>query len=115
MDRREQRIARNEALYREVNERIRQVEESLTARGIAEPPGPGEYFCECGLEDCMEKILLTPEEYEAVRATPIRFAITPEHLIADVEKVVEQNDRFTVVEKHEGERELVVERDPRSS
>jgi hypothetical protein len=110
---REDRIVRNEALYRELNERVSEVEEDLSARGVVEAAEVGEYFCECGLNDCMEKIRLTRTEYEAVRASPFRFAIQPEHLIADVERVVSQNERFTVIEKLEGERELVLENDPR--
>jgi hypothetical protein len=110
---REDRIVRNEALYRELNERVRQVEEDLDAHGVVEPPTFGEYFCECGLENCFEKILLTSDEYEAVRASALRFAIVPEHLVPDVERVVAQNARFMTIEKLEGERELVLEHDPR--
>ena len=111
---REDRIVRNEALYRELNERVNEVEEDLSARGVVEAEEVGEYFCECGLDDCTEKIRMTREEYEAVRASPIRFAIKPEHLVADVERVISQNERFAVIEKRVGDRELVLERDPRS-
>jgi hypothetical protein len=110
---REDRIIRNEALFRELNERVREIEETLTARGIAEPSPYGEYFCECGLEDCTEKILLTAAEYEHVRAHPLHFAIAPGHEVAAVERVVETTARFALVEKFEGERELVLT-DPRS-
>ena len=110
---REDRIVRNEALYRELNERINEIGEDLSTRGVVEPVEVDEYFCECGLDNCLEKIRLTQAEYEGVRASPIRFAIKPEHLIADVERIVEQNDRFAVIEKLVGERELVLDRDPR--
>jgi hypothetical protein len=111
---REDRIARNEALYRELNERIRQVEEHLSARGVADQPELGEYFCECGFDACMEKIHLTAEEYETVRSRPTRFAILPAHLIPDAERVLEQNSRYAMIEKLGEERELVVELDPRT-
>jgi hypothetical protein len=92
---------------------VREVEETLTVRGVAEPSPFGEYFCECGLETCTAKILLTPEEYERVRADPRHFAIVRGHEIDAVERVVATTDRFAMVEKFEGERELVLT-DPRS-
>lgn len=110
---REDRVVRNEALFRELNERVREIEETLTARGVVEPVELNEYFCECGLEGCTDKIRLTPEEYEHVRASPLRFAILPGHQVDEVENVISQTERFAVVEKFEGERELVLS-DPRS-
>jgi hypothetical protein len=110
---REERIIRNEALYRELNERVREVEEDMTLRGIVEAEPYSEYFCECGLEDCMEKVRLSPEEYEEARSDSRRFVILPDHLIADVERVVHREEgRFVIVEKLEGERELALS-DPR--
>jgi hypothetical protein len=109
---REDRIVRNEALFRELNERVREIEEALTARGVAEPSTYGEYFCECGRDDCTEKVRLTHEEYERVRSHPLHFAIVPGHEILSVERVVDTTDRFATVEKLEGERELVLS-DPR--
>ena len=113
---REDRIARNEVLHREVNERIREVENTLTARGVVEPLDVGEYFCECGLDDCSEKVEVTSDEYEEVRGHPARFFVMADHVIADVESVVARNERFVVVEKHEGEallaRHAAAPRDP---
>ena len=109
---REDRVIRNEALFRELNERVREIEETLTARGVVEPVEFGEYFCECGLEGCTEKLRLTTEEYEQVRASPLRFAILPGHQVDEVEHVISSTERFAVVEKFEGERELILS-DPR--
>ncbi len=109
---REDRIIRNEALFRELNERVREVEETLTAGGVAEPSDFSEVFCECGLDDCTAKIRLSTGEYERVRANPLHFAIVPGHEIDGIERVIATNDRFVTVEKLEGERELVLS-DPR--
>jgi len=106
---REDRIIRNEALYRELNERVREIEEDMELRGLVEAEPYSEYFCECGLEDCMDKIRLSPEEYADARSGPRRFVILPDHLIADVERVVYRADgRFAIVEKLGGERELAL-------
>jgi hypothetical protein len=56
---------------------------------------------------------LTVAEYEAVRARPTRFLLKPGHWQSEVERVVEQNERFAVVEKHEEEAEIARETDPR--
>jgi hypothetical protein len=110
---REERIVRNEALYRELNERVREIEDDMSMRGLVEAEPYSEYFCECGLESCMDKIRLTREEYEDARSDSRRFVILPNHLIADVERVVYcEDDRYTIVEKLEGERELALS-DPR--
>lgn len=114
MGAREERIARNEVLYREVNERVREVDDDLSSRGLVEPRALEEYFCECGLDDCMEKIHLTRDEYEHVRASPITFAVLATHVIPDVERVVARHDRFVTVEKLEGERAMALQEDPRS-
>ena len=111
---REDRIARNEALFRELNDRVHELQEDLSAHGVAETQELGEYFCECGLDDCVAKIEITQAEYEAVRASPIRFAVKPEHLIADVERIVAQNERFALVEKRVGEREIALDHKPPS-
>ena len=107
-------MARNEALHREVNERIREVETALSARGVGGSHEDDEYFCECGLLECVEKIRMTSAEYEQVRASPIRFAVLAEHVVPDVERVVDDRDRFVVVEKHAGERAIALETDPRA-
>jgi|tagenome__1003787_1003787.scaffolds.fasta_scaffold19532964_2 hypothetical protein len=109
---REERIIRNEALFRELNERVLEIEETLTAVGVAEPTDYRECFCECGLENCTAKIHLTRDEYERVRSNPLHFAIVPGHEIAGIERVVGTNDRYVTVEKLEGERELILS-DPR--
>ena len=110
---REERIIRNEALFRELNERVREVEDDMSLRGLVEPDPFSEYFCECGLEECMDKIRLARDEYEVARSDSRRFVILPDHLIADVERVVYREDgRYAIVEKLEGERELALS-DPR--
>ena len=59
------------------------------------------FFCECSNEDCMERITLDPNEYDAIHKNPRRFIIMPGHDVADVERVAETRATFVVVEKHE--------------
>ena len=105
MTSREERLGSNEALFREVNERIKDVTWSHDN---------AEFLCECGSETCAVPIRMGVEEYEAVRAHPRRFAIVPGHDIPDVERVVEEHEHYVVVEKLPGvPTEIATETDPR--
>ncbi|MBD0348698.1 MAG: hypothetical protein ICV59_06065 [Thermoleophilia bacterium] len=110
---REDRKARNEAVFRTLNERIRAVVDELSLAGIVDEREVSEYLCECAAADCLERIMLTPAEYELARATPIRFVIAPGHVAVEVERVVHETDRFMIVEKHPGERQIAAATDPR--
>ena len=106
MSSREERVGRNEALFREVNERIREI---TTSNGDAE------FLCECGDASCAQPIAVSIDEYEAVRSVPTRFLIVPGHEIAAVEDVVQENERFAVVEKRPGfSVDLAASADPRA-
>jgi hypothetical protein len=110
MDKRAERIGLNEALFREVNERVKGINDSFGTR-LEE----AEFVCECGDESCTERVRLTLSDYERVRAEPTHFAIRPGHEIPDVEDVVERNERYLTVEKTaRAAAALAVETDPRS-
>jgi hypothetical protein len=104
----DERIARNEATFRSINEDIgrgRDADDDQTLVG---------FVCECGLEDCNRLIELTPAEYERVRSDPCRFAIVRGHEIVEVETVVERHDRYAVVRKLEDGGAIAKETDPRA-
>ena len=109
---RDERRARNEALFREVNERIEEL--SSEWAGESEQEGSVGIVCECGRADCTELIEVTRAEYEAVRGDPRRFLVLPGHEHTDTARVVERNSQFSVVEKLEHAGEIAVEHDPRS-
>jgi len=109
VDSRQQRVAKNEALFRRVNERIEEISEAL--------PGDSEsdFLCEFGNEDCTAPVRLTLSEYEEVRSNPTHFLIAHGHEAVDVEKVIRETDRYAVVKKFAGEaRRIAVETDPRA-
>jgi hypothetical protein len=110
MDERERRIADNEALFRQVNERVKELN-----RAFSVVLDRGDYLCECGNVACVERVSLTPEEYERVRAEPTYFVIAPGHVRPDVEDVVYAEEGYEVVRKREGEpAERARDTDPRS-
>jgi hypothetical protein len=110
MNDRDRRIGENEALFREVNERVRETSETFNvARGEAE------FVCECGTASCVERIRMSLDEYEKVRADATTFVIVPGHEEPDVEVVVAHEGRYDVVRKHKGAaEEIAIHTDPRS-
>lgn len=83
---RAERIAENEAAFRRLNE-------ELGVRGV--------FVCECGDSDCRLPIQMSRERYERIRAHPRHFFVRPGHEKPDVERVIEQEDGFYVIEKPE--------------
>ena len=110
MGSREERMARNEAASREINEEIERAHRD-------DPPGRRmSIACECALKSCDRVIEITMAEYQEIRSDPRRFAIVPEHFIGDIERIVFENDRFAVVAKRAGSpADVATETDPRSS
>jgi hypothetical protein len=92
--RRLERIARNEASFRHINEDL---EEGL--RQVARPPALLRFICECGRHECALTVELSFEEYEAVRRDSRHFAIAPGHALPEAERVVAVHARYEVVEK----------------
>jgi hypothetical protein len=91
---REQRLAENEILFREVNERIQELQAGdWAARDI-------DFMCECANASCTAVLTLTPVEYEQLRSNSRRFAVLPGHEVDDIERVVETHSSYLVVEKN---------------
>jgi hypothetical protein len=107
---RAERIGLNEALFREVNERVKSINDGFAAR-LEE----AEFVCECGDDSCTDRIRMRLSEYEDLRSEPTHFAVLEGHEIPDVEKVVQRYDDYVVVEKKTGQPAAIAEQtDPRS-
>jgi hypothetical protein len=92
-----ERVGRNEALFREVNERIKEVSESL--RSVSGASGV-EFVCECSRAACHAAIELELADYERIRTHQDRFIVAVGHLWApESERLVEENEGHWVVEK----------------
>jgi hypothetical protein len=90
----EQRAARNEALFREVNENIARLEER---QGDAAPESV--FICECSSSLCTDHIPVDLETYQRVREHPRRFLVLPGHVDETLESSVETHPGFVIVEK----------------
>jgi hypothetical protein len=106
------RAGHNESRYRALNDRM---ERHNAVHVWVDPPMP-DWVCECASAGCTKPVRLTIAEYEAVRAESTHFFVLPseEHLTPAVERVVERNDRYWVVEKIGEAAEVSEELDPRS-
>ena len=105
------RAARNQSLYREINERIEGLNESFAS--VTEN---SEWICECANTSCVEMIAMSLHEYEAVRRDPRHFLVRPDdaHVWPDVERVVQRSANYWVVEKVGESGKLADRLDPRT-
>jgi alpha-D-ribose 1-methylphosphonate 5-triphosphate diphosphatase PhnM len=105
---REDSLAKNEELFRNVNERIETVSQT-----VPQDDTMMEYLCECDRPECYDRVKATREEYESVRAESTHFIVLPGHDDPTVEHVAFSNERFLIVEKQGAAAEDAKESDPR--
>lgn len=104
------RAARNQSLYREINEKIKDLNEQLE---VVLPTG-ATWVCECADPECNEEMELTLGEYEKLRSHPNHFAVLPGHVYEEVERVVEEHGAYFVVEPLGAGTAYAVGHDPRN-
>jgi len=107
---REERIGLNEAVFRDINERIETLAETFDLGSQ-----PVDLICECGDATCVQRIHMTHAEFEELRSDSHQFAIYPGHEEPDVETVVARRKGYDIVTKGEGVARKIAERtDPRA-
>jgi hypothetical protein len=99
---RKERIARNEASFRDLNESL----EANVHRGRGEPQYAG-FVCECGNQDCDTTVRVPLEAYAEIRADARLFFVVPGHEVPDAEDVVGEGDGYVVVRKHDDVADIV--------
>jgi hypothetical protein len=105
---RKESLAKNEELFRKVNERIETI-----SQVVADDDSMMEYLCECDRPECYERVKATRREYESVRAESTHFIVLPGHEDPRVERVALSNERFMIVEKQGAAARDAEENDPR--
>lgn len=107
----DRRKAANEAVFREVNERIEALQ-----RGFAlSEREPLHIVCECDRLGCVEHLSMPLAAYERLRSDGACFAVVPGHEDSSIEEVVDTGDGYLVVRKRDGDpREVAEDTDPRS-
>lgn len=110
MDERGKRVGRNEALFRNVNERLRELGEGFSL--VTEQT---EFVCECANTSCTERIPLALSMYEEIRSDSKRFFVIKGHEEPEYEQIVSENDAYYIVEKLPGGAAgMAIRDDPRS-
>jgi len=95
-DERKARIARNETVFRALNEDL---EDSVLRR--REATDLAGFVCECGDSACEDIVRLDVSTYESIRADPLRFFLVPGHEAPDAEDIVDRTAGYLVVRKHQ--------------
>jgi hypothetical protein len=93
-----EREARNQSVFRELNEWTR--DENETASGSIGTCASAETGCTCSVS-------LTGHEYETVRTSPTMFAIAINHENPESDHVVSENRVFAAIETCFGEARLI--------
>ena len=119
MGKRLERQSRNEAILREVNERVAELDKSAEENNLAAEETMYEFLCECGASDgdagaCEQRVLMTINEYEQVRSQDDRFAVYPGHETEMLESVSARTERFVIVDKRPAAEPFVAD-DPRGA
>lgn len=102
----EERAARNESLFRDVNEQVRSLDRH------AEPDEQPGFVCECSDETCAERLPVPLAAYESVRQNPRQFLVAPGH-DGSFEHLVERREGYAIVEKEGAAGRLSEQTDPR--
>jgi hypothetical protein len=95
MSPREQRIIRNEALFREVNAHIANLEQRLGGEGNLMP-----LVCECANTGCTTVIEVDPGTFRSLRENARLYLVAPGHEVAG-ETVIGRGAGYLIVEKPE--------------
>jgi hypothetical protein len=108
---RAKRAARNQVLFRDVNERVKDVNDHFQSFTTLQ-----EWVCECANDTCTEHIEMSCDDYEKIREGAERFFVAPseDHIWPDVEAVIERRDAYWIVEKSGLAAEIAKDQDPRS-
>lgn len=104
----QERIGKNETIFRGLNERIEAGElPADTSKRVA-------FCCECARLGCNAMLEVTIAEYEQVRGDPRRFLLAVGHQVEGAERVVETHADHIIIEKIGHAGEVAEATDPRS-
>jgi hypothetical protein len=92
----QERIAKNNQIFREANEHIRAKADEYDAQ-IERVP----FLCECPREDCTELVPMTLDEYSHIRSNSSHFFTLPDHAEAErpLGTVIRREQSYVIVEK----------------
>lgn len=105
---RQERLAKNESLFRELNESIGELASRLGGTATYD------FICECSTSGCFERLSLTLAEYERIRQDGTHFLLARGHEDIEIEQVVSDQGTFVIVEKDGVAGLVAADDDPRA-
>jgi hypothetical protein len=88
----EARIARTEAAFRNVNERIAETAETSSSEDLV-------FVCECADPDCNDRLEVPLVDYEATREDGAQFLVAEGHEVPKYERVLWYRGDYSIVRK----------------
>jgi hypothetical protein len=104
----ERRLAENQVVFRDYNERAQKGFDALNkiAREEGEQPysydahTPLHFYCECSDDNCKKRILLTLDAYNKAHARRDTFSVACGHEIPALEEVIDRQPAYCIVQKY---------------
>lgn len=91
------RLIENEVIFKDVNTNIKEfIKEETSGTSTTILP----FYCECSDPECIERINLSTTEYEKLHKNRRLYVTVIGHEFPEVEKVVNKESHYQVVEKH---------------
>lgn len=100
-------LIENQAYFRKQNERVRKNFDEIAR--LAHDSGQTDliriddtklhFMCECSDEDCQQRIVVKPSDYNRIHANRRHFTVKPGHEVSKVEDVILRNQEYIVVQK----------------
>ena len=88
-------MASTQRLFRAVNERIRN-SNRVDDKDLLS------LLCECGQDDCVAVIKLGLDGFDEIASQRNRFIVDPDHLVPEVDRLIESRGGFAIVEQLPG-------------
>ncbi len=83
----------NQAIFRDVNNRIQEINEPFSVVTGLDPV----FVCECSDLTCVSPISVTLSDYRGIRENEGHFIVTPDHVERDLVRIVDANESYVVV------------------
>jgi len=105
----ERRLAENEVIFRERNERLQKDIDQLNA--MAEEAGQSDFaykndmdtplyfYCECSDENCTQRIPVKQDDYNEIHKNRKRFVVVNGHQVVAIESIIKETADYVIVEK----------------
>jgi|SRR5207302_8062991 len=101
---RELRAAQNQMMFRQVNDRIKELSETV---GGSRPEL--DFSCECADGTCAEKIRMSFQQFVAIESDENQFIVLRGHEVPEVEDVIGEREGFLIVSMRGAGAEFVKE------